>query len=352
MKHKEKLREMLGGMLSWHGSRIEFVACFLLGLIQQKSVNWVNLSLAFVSEAQAESSYRRIQRFFQTFSFEQGDISQVLLKLLPPPPYTVCLDRTNWQFGSFNVNILMLSVAYKGIAFPVVWMLLGKRGNSNTKERKKLMERFLALIEVKDIAMLVADREFIGQAWFKFLNRRKIPFTLRVRQDALADANKRVTLLFKGLKVGHSNVLTQSYDIYGVRLQLCALRLDKHDWLILVTNRNPKQALKFYKRRWQIEMLFAALKKTGFDLESSHLACDFKLDKLLSLLCLAMTWAHTVGEWLHTSKLKPLRLKAHDRPEKTFFRHGLDFLRSLLCNPLAPHRHTRLRFCINLLSCT
>jgi hypothetical protein len=45
MKDKEKLKEMLGGMLSWHGSRIEFVACFLLGLIQQKSVNWVNVSL-------------------------------------------------------------------------------------------------------------------------------------------------------------------------------------------------------------------------------------------------------------------------------------------------------------------
>jgi Transposase DDE domain len=352
MKHKEKLGKLLEGSLAWHGSRIDFLACFLLGLIQQKSVNWVNISLAFASEAQAESNYRRIQRFFQGFSFEQSELSQVLIKLLPPPPYTLCLDRTNWQFGTFNINILMLSIAYKGIAFPVTWMFLGKRGNSNTQERKQLMERFLSLIEVKQIAMLVADREFIGRDWFKFLNRRKIPFTLRIRQDALADANKRVTLLFKKLKIGHSQVLTQAYSIYGVKLNLCALRLDKHDWLILVTNRKPKQALKVYQRRWQIEMLFAALKKTGFDLESTHLACDLKLDKLLSLVSLALTWAHAVGEWLHTSKLKPLRLKAHDRPEKTFFRHGLDFLRSLLCNPLAHKRNARLSFCINLLSCT
>lgn len=352
MKHKEKLRELLEGQLAWQGSRIEFVACFLLSLIQQKSVNWVNISLAFASAAQAESSYRRIQRFFKDFSFEQVDLSQVLIKLLPPPPYTVCLDRTNWQFGVFHINILMLSIAYKGIAFPVLWMLLGKTGNSNTQERKQLVERFLALIEVKDIAMLVADREFIGHAWFRFLNRRKIPFTIRIRQDALADANKRVTLLFKGLKVGQSQVLTQAYEIYGVKLKLCAVRLDTHDWLILVTNRKPSQALAFYKRRWQIEMLFAALKKTGFDLESTHLACDLKLDKLLSLVCLAMTWAHAVGEWLHTSKHKPLHLKAHDRRQKTFFRHGLDFLRYLLANPLAPRRHSYLQVCINLLSCT
>jgi hypothetical protein len=42
-------------------------------------------------------------------------------------------------------------------------MLLGKKGNSNTKERKQLMERFLTVMDVKDIAMLVADRAFIGQ---------------------------------------------------------------------------------------------------------------------------------------------------------------------------------------------
>jgi hypothetical protein len=81
MKHKEKLAKLLEGQLAWQGSRIDFVACFLLSLIRQKSVNWVNISLAFASEAQAESNYRRIQRFFQTFSFEQSDISESNIKL-------------------------------------------------------------------------------------------------------------------------------------------------------------------------------------------------------------------------------------------------------------------------------
>jgi hypothetical protein len=86
MKHKEKLAQLLGGSLDWHGSRIDFLACFLLGLIQQKSVNWVNISLAFTSEVQAESSYRRIQRFFKDFSFARADLSKVLIQLLPPHP--------------------------------------------------------------------------------------------------------------------------------------------------------------------------------------------------------------------------------------------------------------------------
>jgi IS4 transposase len=34
-----------------------------------------------------------------------------------------------------------------------------------------------------------------------------------------------------------------------------------------VTNSNPKHSLAYYAQRWQIEMLFAALKTTGFDEE-------------------------------------------------------------------------------------
>jgi hypothetical protein len=350
MKHKEKLTVCLGKELQWHKSRIDFMVCFLLSLIQQKTVNLVSISQGFCSEAQAESSYRRIQRFFEQFVFQQEQVSQIILKLLPKPPYTVCMDRTNWQFGMFQINILMLSIAYKGVAFPLVWTLLGKKGNSNTKERNKLMKRFLTLIPAQDIEMLVADREFIGQTWFKFLNQHNIPFTIRLRQDTLADASSKVTALFKSLKPGQHRVLAQTHSIYGLDLYLCALRLESKELLILVSNRKAKLALMFYKRRWQIELLFAAMKTTGFDLEATHLTSNQKLTKLLCFVSLALVWAHSVGEWLHNSNLKPLLTKQHGRLAKTFFRHGLDYLRSLLCNPLADRR--KLLLCVNLLSCT
>jgi len=37
----------------------------------------------------------------------------------------------------------MLAIAYKGTAIPVYWILLDKRGNSNTRERIALMKRFI-----------------------------------------------------------------------------------------------------------------------------------------------------------------------------------------------------------------
>jgi Transposase DDE domain len=349
MQHKESLEKILEKHWGWHKSRLGFAACLVLSLVQQKTVNFVSLSLAFGSEAKAASSYRRIQRFFQGFEFSQTQVSQLILKLLPAPPYTVCLDRTNWQFGKFKINILMLSIAYQGIAFPICWQLLAKKGNSNTTERKQLMTTFLHLVPLQQIDMVVADREFVGKDWFAYLTTMNIPFVIRIRQDALADGWFSVICFFQTLPLGESKLLQHRYRIFGSQLALCGLRL-QGDYLILVTNRSPKQALAFYKRRWQIEMLFAAMKTTGFDLESSHLACPQRMDKLLAFVCLAVTWAHSVGEWLQRTNLKPLRLKAHGRREKTFFRHGLDYLRSLLCNPLA--RFSDLLPCIHLLSCT
>jgi len=61
--------------------------------------------------------------------------------LLPhKPPFRLALDRTNWKFGDKNINILVLGVVYQGVAFPVLFTMMNKRGNSSTAERIDLME--------------------------------------------------------------------------------------------------------------------------------------------------------------------------------------------------------------------
>jgi hypothetical protein len=59
----------------------------------------------------------------------------------------------------------VLAVAYKGVAIPLFWTLLDKRGNSNTQERKDLMERFLSVFPIEKIKYLTANREFKGKDW-------------------------------------------------------------------------------------------------------------------------------------------------------------------------------------------
>ncbi len=98
-----------------------------------------------------------------------------------PEPWTLSIDRTEWQFGACTFNILMLGVVHEGVAFPLVWCLLDKRGNSNSIERMKLFDQFLEYFRERDKSCLTADREFALQAWFGYLLGEPLtPFRIRI----------------------------------------------------------------------------------------------------------------------------------------------------------------------------
>ena len=62
-----------------------------------------------------------------------------------------------------DINILMLGVVYNGVAFPLIFSMLNKRGNSNSQERIDLVNRFIRLFGKDAIESIVADREFVGE---------------------------------------------------------------------------------------------------------------------------------------------------------------------------------------------
>lgn len=79
-----------------------------------------------------------------------------------PEPWVLAVDRTQWDVGKTTVNILTLGVVHEGIAFPPVWMMLDKKGNSNTGERIDLMEQFYELFPNVQVRCLTTDRAFVG----------------------------------------------------------------------------------------------------------------------------------------------------------------------------------------------
>ncbi|MBK8536546.1 MAG: hypothetical protein IPL59_16300 [Candidatus Competibacteraceae bacterium] len=92
--------------------------------------------------------------------------------------YYLILDRTNWKWVK-NINVLVLAVAY-GLAIPVRWVLLDKRGNSNTQERIDIWPDFIKQFG-KNSNLGIADREFIGEKWFKNLKIMGINFNIRIK---------------------------------------------------------------------------------------------------------------------------------------------------------------------------
>jgi hypothetical protein len=106
------------------------------------------------------------------------------------------MDRTNWKFGETNINVLTLAIVYDGVAFPILISMLDKRGNSNTPERIKMINRYISLFGLSTIDCLLADREFVGENWINYLNSNKIRYYIRIKENFYVD-NPRTGKRFK-----------------------------------------------------------------------------------------------------------------------------------------------------------
>ncbi len=354
MLNNTDLQTVLQQQLQWNRARITFIVAFVLALMKVTTVNLTKVANALGGTAHKQSNYRRIQRFLAHFRLDYRAWAQMLLRLLPiDGDFVISIDRTNWRFGRFEINILMAGLVYQGTAYPLVWMLLPKTGNSNTGERIELIEHLLGLIPASSIKAVVADREFIGKQWFETLDDYGLPYFIRIRQNARVSYRGRTRTaktLFRDLAPGQARRLRKPRLVYNQWVFVAVLRLDRaaghrDDYLIVVSNTSPHQALEIYRLRWGIEVLFAALKKRGFNFEETHLVDRERIAKLVALLALAFTWAHLVGLWL--AQARPLKIKNHGHLARSLFRSGLDELQYVLLN--LSHQRAAFSECVWLL---
>lgn len=115
---------------------IKFFGLFICALYKVLTVCFEKLAAGFDSQTQVDSSLRRIQRFIAEFLLDTRLIARFVFDLLPHyTPYRLTIDRTNWIFGSSNINILLLALVYQGVAFLLLYKMLPRFGNSSTQER-------------------------------------------------------------------------------------------------------------------------------------------------------------------------------------------------------------------------
>lgn len=208
----------------------------------------------------------------------------------------------------------------------------------------------LALIDAEAVEAVVADREFMGKSWFQGLKARRLVFVMRVHNNTLITTKGKTRSAqqrYDHLKPREVYVCPKRCWVFGLRLHLAVTKSKEGELAVLVCNAEPDKALLRYSRRWQIETLFSALKTRGFNLEDTHMTSPQRLHKLLALLSLAFAWAHLVGEWCY--KQRPLKTKAHGYLPKSFFRRGLDILRSAVLAGNSPATIS-LGDCLKLLS--
>lgn len=356
MADMRRLERTLAENVTWNKARINFLAKFITALVQVKTVSLVQISAVMQGRAKPDSHYKRCQRFLRFFDLPFAEVAHLIIKMLGvPAPFVISMDRTDWYLGDTPLNILMLSLVHKGVAFPLLWMVLEKKGCSDTSERIKLLEKYRKLFGPASLSFVTADREFIGREWFRYLRREKIPFRIRIKENLRvtnARGNKlvRASSLFRTHRVGVGSLLRGGRRVLGEEVSLMGMRTPEGEYVIVASSDETEEILSDYASRWKIENLFGCLKSRGFCLEETHLTGRERLEKLLALLTVAFCWAYMAGEWL--ARATPIKIKKHGRLAKSLFRHGLDYLRRILCNQDdLTKRFDFIRLC-KLLSCT
>jgi len=265
------------------------------------------------------------------------------------------MDRTNWKFGVVHINILMLSVVYKGVALPLMWTLLHRAGNSDTQERIDLINRYIRLFGKENIKHLLADREFVGGEWFAYLISNKILFHIRIRENF--EVNIPGKGIVKAFRIFNSLPLNTGYNyskivfLKGNLVYLSGMKIigknGKLEFVIIASYYFSYDSLPNYKERWQIETLFKALKTSGFNIEDTHLTDLDRINRLLVLVAITFVWSYLTGIYRHEN-IEPIIIKKHGRRAHSFFAFGL----ALIAKALYNSNVALFIVCLKLLSCT
>ena len=101
---------------------------------------------------------------------------------------------------------------------------------------------------------------------------------------------------------------------------------------ILICFNKPELGISTYKKRWEIETCFRAMKSSGFNIEDTHMRDIDRIARLTAMVCIALVWAYLVGDHKDIN-VKPIRILKNGRRAKSIVKYGLEEIADILIRP-------------------
>lgn len=231
-------------------------------------------------QTKADSHYKRLIRFFRFATPKRLVICilQFVFRLFQSRFTHLILDATTWRVGKKPIHLLTLCILYRDTAIPIYWVQLHKKGHSSEVDRQKLMTEALVYYRLQG-KILLADREYMGEKWLRYLCLEGIDFVIRLSEGcyrlaisaAPGPAYSKLTRQAYHRKRG----VIKRFTLNGCTLSIVMLKNPKNDptepLLYFISSLTHKVKItEAYRRRWRIETArrhgcFKHFKTQGFN---------------------------------------------------------------------------------------
>jgi Transposase DDE domain len=280
----------------------------LIYLIQShKTIQLEKIAALLPIPIQYESRRKHIQRFLAlpigTVQCIWYPIFKKWLKINRERSKTcyLAIDRTQWQ----ERNLFVVSLIENQRGIPLNWILLPKKGSSNFREQKRLLQSALRLFKGYQIVVL-GDREFGNIALASWLETNRCKYVIRTKDNKyIQEIGKEYQLLKSlGLRKGKCLYfpevqLTKQRGFGRVNLALYWSKKTRkkgidEGWYLITNLEDVTAAVKAYSKRSGIEAMFKDCKTGGYNLEKCQ-ASEKRLLFLVLIIAIAYTTAIAKG---------------------------------------------------------
>jgi predicted RNA binding protein YcfA (HicA-like mRNA interferase family) len=312
-------------------TRVRNLAWLLAGIFQSKSVHLSKIASQLPGKAMLVSATRRLDRFLECSEFRVRDWYEPIVKEIlaqrAGQEYRLIVDGSKVGFGH---QFLVITLAYRHRAIPLVWMWVRcSRGHSTSGRQLALLNYIHKLLPKDAHVLLLGDSEFGAIEVLKQLDQWKWKYVLRQKGSHLVRENDQSPWIALGsvlAKAGESLWLGQrqltQLHAYTTNVLAHWKLGEKEPWLLATNLPSLREALKAYALRMWIEEMFGDLKSNGFDLESTHLRSVLKLHRLTFAVVLLFLELLTSGSKIIKNGLRRL-VDRSDRRDLSVFRIGL-----------------------------
>ena len=312
-------------------TRQKNLAHMLAGIFASKSVHLSKIASKIPGAASLTSITRRLDRFLENPAFRVRDwyepIVRELLAQRKGQEIRLIVDGSKVGFGH---QLLMVALAYRKRAIPLVWMWVrSSRGHSSAGRQLALLNYIRKLLPSNTAVLLVGDSEFGAIEVLRWLDFHGWKYVLRQKGKHLVRCNEksRWTPLSSFLQKTDQSLWLEGWQLtrlhaYRTHLALYWKTGEDEPWLLATNLPLLRETIRAYERRMWIEEMFGDLKDNGFDLEATRLRSIFKLHRLTFIVVLL--FLDLIASGSRAIKAGQRRLVDRgDRRDLSIFRIGL-----------------------------